>query len=716
MTRADGGARHVRVAVFAPVPGAFTYRWPAMLGEPAPGIRVLVPFGRGERWGVVLGLEDAAPEAADGVRAVADRLDAAPWFDDVRREWLARIGRYYLAAPGELWEAALGWSAAELSRRFRRAGPAAQGGALPAMLAGVFRDRRALSLKTVRARAGAGAIWATIAAASKGCLQEEPVGSPFPASSRAEAPAIELHDEQRRALAAITAARGFASFLLFGETGSGKTEVYLRAAARRVAEGGQVLILVPEIGLTPMWLSRLRAHFSRVLVWHSGLSARERLAARAHLAEAEVLIGTRSALFLPLPRLAMIVIDEEHDASFKQQDGLAYSARDAALMLAQQLAIPVVLGSATPSVESWRLASEGRHALLRMARRAVGGARRLSIETVDMRGESEPVSAALRDALRDCLARGEQAMLFLNRRGYAPALQCMACGHVPECPHCAMRLTLHRRAGRLRCHACGHARRAPRACAHCGEAAFRPLGEGTERLEDWLGEHLPELRFARFDRDALGSRKRMFAVLDDFAAHRLDCLIGTQMLVKGHDFPRVTLIGVINADQGMQLPDFRAGERWWQQMTQVIGRAGRDGGEARALIQTRSPEAAWLARLDEARAEAVLDEEMALRKALRFPPFARWVRCVASARKLPAAMALAETLAARCREALPPEVEVCGPMPCAVERLAGRWRVELLLRDPGKRGLPWRLAPLLDGLGRRGDARLRVDVDPLELM
>ncbi|MDX8402118.1 MAG: primosomal protein N' [Mariprofundaceae bacterium] len=708
--------RYVRIAVFAPLPGAFTYRWPAMLGEPVVGVRVRIPFGNGARWGVVLGEGDAEDVPPERMRDVADRLDGKPILDPVRQDWLARVGRYWLAEPGALWETALGWSGIEWLRRFRAPAPERLARA-DARLGAVFPDARAITLKTARNRArragdDSGLVWRVMQASASGLLEELPPDSPFD-EHKAAPPDFAPNTGQRRALQALNDARGFAPFLLFGRTGSGKTEVYLRAAARRVAEGGQVLILVPEIGLTPMWLARLRAYFRRVLVWHSGLEDRERLRARMHLDAAEVLIGTRSALFLPLPRLAMIVIDEEHDPSFKQQEGLPYSARDAAMMLAQGLGIPLVMGSATPSAESWRLAKEGRVALLRLDRRAAADGAPVAIEVVDMRGETAPVSGRLADALRKSVARGDQAMLFLNRRGYAPALQCMACGEVPECPHCAVRLTLHRRAGRLRCHACGHARAAPKVCPACGEAAFHPLGEGTERIEDWLREHLPELRFARFDRDAFTTPARMLEVLEDFAAHRLDCLVGTQMLVKGHDFPKVSLIGVVNADQGMHLPDFRAGERWWQQLTQVIGRAGRAGRPARALIQTRSPDAPWLARLDESAAESVLDEELDLRRAMGFPPFARWVRIVMSARKRAAAEDAAHRLAQACARA---GLDACGPMPCAIERLAGQWRIELLLRDTLRKLLPWRLAPVLQRARPPREVRMRVDVDPLEMM
>lgn len=704
-------AAFVEVAVFSPLPGSFTYSWPQALGAIEPGVRVRIPFGNGMRTGLLLGPASNVDPAIE-LKPVADRLDAEPLFDAARMRWLARVCRYYLAQPGEFWSVALGWAGQDELRRYR----CADRDALTPALADAFKTRAAISLKTIAGRLedARGLHWRLAEGVVSGALMVE---SPQPIWRGIEAvkqPPLTPTEQQRRAIDAIVAAAGqFNPFLLFGRTGSGKTEVYLQAAARAVAAGGQVLVLVPEIGLTPMWLNRLRARFEKVALWHSAMTGPERLAVREHLADTEVLIGTRSALFLPLPRLAMIVVDEEHDASFKQQEGMHYSARDAALLLAQDLKLPIVLGSATPSLESWRQVEEGVYQRLDLPERIAANST-MSPETVDMRGIESPLSEPMLEAMRATLAAGEQSILFLNRRGYAPALQCTACGDVSECPDCSLRLTLHRRAGTLRCHACGFRRRVPKSCEVCGEQAFMPMGEGTEKLEELLSEELPGLRFARFDRDAITSHSRLEETLARFERGELDCLLGTQMLVKGHDFPNVTLVGVVNADLGISMPDFRAGERWWQQMTQVTGRAGRGGKPGRVIVQTRMPEAVWLPRIGEAAAEATLNEEMELRKMLSFPPFARWVRVVFSAARTDAATQLAMQFARHCEQI--EGISISGPMPCALERMAGKSRIEVLLRDPTRKILPWKLAPLLEGMNLPRDVRMRIDVDPQDMM
>ena len=668
-----------------------------------------VPFGKGMRTGIVVGPADAVPDVE--MRTVDDRLDLGPLLDGGRQHWLDRLRRYYLAAPGEAWETALAWAANDELRRFRCADKAYLEDFSPE-LAACFRTRAAISLKTIAARCPEPGIrYRTLLALQAGLLSEEIPDAEAPVVS--ETPKPDLTVTQQQAVDAVLAARGtFNPFLLFGRTGSGKTEVYLRASEEIVKAGGQVLVLVPEIGLTPMWLNRVAGRFARSAVWHSAMSEPERLQVRRNLADTEVLIGTRSALFLPLTKLSLIVVDEEHDASFKQQEGMSYSARDMAVLLAQELNIPVVLGSATPSQESWRLASEGHYRRLDLPEAIVPQAP-ISPEIIDVRGIDAPVSDALKTALLDVKERGEQAILFLNRRGYSPALQCTACGDVPECPHCTLRLTLHRRARSLRCHACGYSRHVPPVCAVCGESALMPLGEGTEKLDEWLNVNLSELRIARFDRDVMTSHSRVVKTLVAFEKGEIDCLLGTQMLVKGHHFPQVTLVGVINADLGVSLPDFRAGERWWQQMTQVMGRAGRGDRPGRMVIQTRMPEAPWLSRVAGNPAQ-VLDEELELRRQLHFPPFARWVRIVFSSTDAGKALAAATQHAELLRRL--PGIELSGPLPCSLERLAGRSRFELLLRDPERKTLPWKLEPLLEKISVPSSVRRKVDVDPLDMM
>ena len=680
-----------------------------------PGLRVRVPFGRRLRTGVILGDTSMSPDIQ--VKEVVECLDDVPLYDAQRQAWLERLRQYYLAAPGDVWELALGWAEVLDARRFCCLDREALAAAYP-LLATAFPTRAAVNLQTLRRRLGQIPFRDMLQrAVSEGLVEavgSEPSKAADPVQKGEPRPTV-LTTAQQRALAAIDESSGlFRPLLLFGCTGSGKTEVYLRAIERIVASGGQALILVPEIGLTPMWLRRLAERFPHVAAWHSGLGGPERLRAVQVLSNCQVLIGTRSALFLPLPQLKMIVVDEEHDSSFKQQEGVAYSARDMAVLLAQEMDIPVVLGSATPSLESWRQASDRHYRLLELPERIQPHAEPLP-ERVDLRGVDGVLSELLLSALHQTTDSGQQAILYLNRRGYAPALQCAACGEVEACPHCSLRLTLHRRRKQLRCHACGFGRAVPKVCAHCGEAALVPLGAGTERLEESLHTALPELRFARFDSDTVTSPKRLAETLDRFAGGEIDCLIGTQMLVKGHHFPNVALVGVINADLGIGLPDFRAGERWWQQITQVIGRTGRGETPGRVIIQTLNPEAPWLGRLGEHQARMVLDEELALRRQLQYPPFSRWVRILFSAVHAEAAEEAAERFAASVCRGLP-EIAVTGPMPCAIERLGGRYRFELILRDDARRHLPWRLAPLLANLPVPPAVRRRIDVDPQDMM
>jgi len=706
----------VEITVFSPMRGLFSYLWPASLGEPEPGLRVRIPFGRSVRSGLVVAVGSGG-EKREGLKEVLDRLDAHPLYSAARLRWLERAARYYAAAPGEMGETAMAWAANDDKRRWSVL-DAASLNESDGELAGAFGRRGVLSAGSLRRKLPREGFYYRLSQAVGNNLLEEVTqkNTDPEAENKAGSEAIpeQLNAAQQKALDAILRAQGFAPFLLFGCTGSGKTEVYLRAAAERITKGGKVLILVPEIGLTPQWLARLHARFARVAVWHSGLSDIEKLAMRRELPEAEVLVGTRSALFLPLPDLAMIVVDEEHDTSFKQQEGVHYHARDLAVLLAQECAIPIVMGSATPAMESWQRASEGRYGLLELPER-ISPHPTPVIEQVDMRGVDTPLSDTLLKALAGVKAQGRQSLLYLNRRGYAPALMCAACGDVPQCPACSLRLTLHRKHRQLRCHACGFLRPVPQVCEACGEDALLPMGEGTEKVEDQLQASLPEFRIARLDRDTVRGAGQLRKRLDDFAAGRLDCLIGTQMLVKGHHFPNVTLVGVVNADLGLSMPDFRAGERWWQQLTQVIGRTGRGEHAGRVLVQTRNPGAVWLSRIGDEQARQTLTEELALRQALQYPPFARWVRLIVSAVRVEAARAAGEMLAAGCRR-LPEAVLCAGPMSCAIERLAGRYRFELVLRDASGKHLPWMLAPLLAGLKLPSTVRLKVDVDPLDMM
>jgi len=702
---------HVRVIVFAPLWQIFDYVWPELLGEALVGIRILVPFGHGKRTAVISEVL-AVDAVGQELKVVLDRLDISALYSEKYRRWLDRASAYQLCPKGDMYELALAWANTDKQRRFRCL-DAAQLAAFDADLVLAFKTKRAVSLPTIAryCQQTTALHWRVIQALEQGLLEEVILTTD---KDEQPHPALKLRAQQQQAVDAVLQHQDeFYPTLLFGCTGSGKTEVYLQTAEKLVEQGKQVLILVPEIGLTPMWMARLSSRFKQVSIWHSGLTAREKIAVRHGLAQAQVLLGTRSALFLPLKRLGLIVLDEEHDTSFKQQDGVAYATRNLGLLLGQELAIPVVLGSATPSLESWHQVQQGNMACFRLTERVFKHTT-ITPEIIDMRGSTDVLSAELVCHLKNTHARGEQIMLYLNRRGYAPALQCTACGYVPHCRLCSLRLTLHRKQGLLRCHTCDYTQRVNRACQDCGEQAYLPLGSGTERLEGDLLSALPTLKIARFDRDVIRNAHDLTQTLSQFEAGDIDCLIGTQMLVKGHHFPNVTLVGVINADLGMNLPDFRASERWWQQMTQVFGRTGRGAQAGKVVVQTWSPDAPWFERLDEAKAEDVLNEELHLREITHFPPFGRWVRIVFSAvqqdKASQAAFAFAQVLAQW--EA----VKVSGPMPCALERVAGRFRFELIIRDEQRQHLPWKLQPLIAKMRVPSGVRRKVDVDPQDLM
>lgn len=712
MSEGENDSVFVTVAVFSPLRRSFYYRWPKHFGEVMLGVRVRIPLAHSKRLGVVVSQLEKAPDTAS--HDILDVLDTTPLYGVLRQQWLMRLARYYLPPLGMMWETALAWAGLENNRRYRQLDAHALAISFPD-LHQAFRRKTPLSVKTLSQRCDSTGIHVRIQqAVQQGCLQEVKPKTPWlNADTTHPQSAPTLNHEQQHAVNAILARQNcFHPVLLFGCTGSGKTEVYLNAASHCVAAGKQVLILVPEIGLTPMWKTRLRQRFSRILVWHSALSAGQRLAAISFLAETEVLIGTRSALFLPLPKLGMIVIDEEHDSSFKQQNAPCYSARDAALLLAQTLKIPMVLGSATPSMESWQQVKQGRYQRVDLTHQAISSGP-IDVKIIDMRQCKSIVSPALLQALLQTHEAGEQSILFLNRRGYAPALHCTACGDVSHCLACTVRLTLHRKKQTLCCHVCGYTRSVPRCCEQCGEVALLPLGAGTERLDELLHEHLPTLRLARFDRDMVTSHQHLVDTLKSFENGDIDCLIGTQMLVKGHDFPNVTLVGVVHADMGLSLPDFRASERWWQQMTQVTGRAGRGHKAGRVLLQTWMPEAPWLQRMCQQSASDTLDQELMLRQQLQFPPVARWVRIVCSHPKEEKAQHAAQHIAKSCQAI--PGITVLPPMPCFLERQAHNYRFEVLLRDAEKQDLPWKLAPILDRLHLPSQVRCRVDVDPLDM-
>jgi primosomal protein N' (replication factor Y) len=544
-------------------------------------------------------------------------------------------------------------------------------------------------------------------------------------ASASMAAAVRLNDDQRRALAAIPLGeRRFAPLLLEGVTGSGKTEVYLAAAAAAIAEGGQVLVLVPEINLTPQLLQRISDALPgrTAAMLHSRLSAGERLQhwKAAAAGEIDVVLGTRLAVFAPLPRLALIVVDEEHDPSFKQQEGVRYHGRDVAVWRARQRAIPILLGSATPSLETLMQAQRGRYGWLKLPQRAAASAELPRVTFVPSRGSHalEGMSDALIAAIERRLEREEQSLVFINRRGFAPSLLCGSCGWQAGCPRCSARLVVHREARRLRCHHCAHAEGLPLACPECGNVDLLPVGHGTQRLERALAARFPAARIARIDRDSTRKKGRFADLREQVHAGAIDILVGTQMLAKGHDFPRLTLVGVLGADNALYSADFRATERLAALLFQVSGRAGRRDRAGEVIVQTDFPNhplARALARHDYASfAEALLGE----RRAAMLPPFAYIALLVAEAPRRDAVDAFLTAASDAGRDAArlhAIDVEVFAPVPAALPRRAGLERGQVLAQASERRAMQrflphWRRA--IDSLpGRR--VRFALDVDPL---
>jgi len=670
------------------------------------------------------------------LKAALSVIDDEPVFDEPLLELLRWSADYYRHAPGEVIAAALpaalraGAAMLETTERWTLTA-AARTGQLPPLPGRANRLRELAEFLGGRGSADAAELvafsprWRDHAREleKRGWISRLRVAEQAPARGEVQtSKGLDPTPEQSLAIDAIAAVRGaFAPFLLHGVTGSGKTEVYLRAIEAVVARGEQALVLVPEIALTPQLVARFAQRFDAPLaVLHSSLSDQERLRAwrAARSGTAPVVIGTRSAIFAPLARPGLIVVDEEHDPSYKQQEGFRYSARDLALVRAQRLGIPVVLGSATPSLESLARVRAGKATLLSLPNRTAG-ASQPALHLIDLRkhGETQGIATPTLFAIKRHLEAGGQVLLYLNRRGYAPSLFCPACGWVAPCPRCDARLTVHQRDQRLHCHHCGTEQRMPEICPSCGEAV-KPVGQGTERIEETLARLFPDVPLARIDRDAVRRRGALEAALERVTSGEVKLLVGTQMLTKGHHFPDVSLVVVLNADQGLFGTDFRASERLAQTIVQVAGRAGRAERPGEVLVQTEYPEHPLLAQLVAGGYDAFATAALAERQQARWPPFARVavLRAEAAQREAPTAfLDRARELA----ESMPTAgVEVLGPAAAPMERRAGHYRAQLLLHAPTHSPLQrlfgqW--LPAVEELPEARRVRWSLDVDPLEL-
>jgi len=729
--------RIFHVAVPSPLHRIFDYLAPKSEPMPGPGARVRVSFGKRIVVGVVVGIADQSEIPLTRLKPVLDVLDPEPILPVSLLRLLVWAAEYYHHPVGEVIHSALPLS-------LRRGRPAA----VKNMESWIITDIGRAQLASANTRRVASTRILRVLADSSSAVDETVLGvlskrwrttvrslvargwaAVVPRDCLAQIPTVTLPPPdaslaQQAAVAAITGGGSdFRCYLLHGVTGSGKTEVYLRAIAQVLEAGAQALVLVPEIGLTPQLVDRFRRRFPvAIAVIHSGLSDSERLCAwlSAREGTARIILGTRSAVFVPMKALRLIVVDEEHDGSYKQQDGFRYSARDVAIVRAQRERLPVLLGSATPSLESLHNAYDGRYTLLTLPDRT-GTAELPPVRLLDLRrlARSDGLAPPLIEALRDRLAKKEQSLLFINRRGFAPVLMCHSCGWVAACPRCDARLTIHKAAARLRCHHCGSDVPVPAECPACHGQSLRGLGEGTERVEAALTRLFPAARIERIDRDSTRGKGVLEEKLERVRTGEADMLVGTQMLAKGHDFPNLTLVGVLNADHGLYGCDFRSAEQLFQRIMQVAGRAGRADKPGEVVIQTYHPEHPLFSALCRHDYTGFASYALQERREAQYPPYSHLALLRAESTGRDNALEFLRRAYAIAHALVPtPGVTVMDPVPSPMERRAGRYRAQLLIQATQRGALhqflgQW-LARIADmPLGRK--ARWAIDVDPIDM-
>jgi len=752
--------RLVAVAVPVPFLDLLTYNVPDAMPLPPVGARVRVPVGARTMTGCVV-RHDAVVEEGTDVRDVAEAVDAEPLLPSPIVELCRWVADYYVAGIGDALAVAMPPGARGRATAFKKRRTAtlsalgldAARGASQNVESAHARNlttRQSAALEILLAAPGGlptselrdrGVTPAVLAALAKRGLvalsDERDDRDPFERAAMADVvhdATRQLTGEQQRAsdeLFALADAGEFRVALLHGITGSGKTEIYLRLADRVRRSGRQVLLMVPEIALTPALAALVRGAFGdRVAIQHSALSAGERHDQwhRIRRSEIDVVVGTRSAVFAPLDRIGLIVVDEEHDSSYKQEETPRYHGRDVAIMRGSRERALVVLGSATPSMESYNNAASGKYARITLERRVLD--RPLAaVRLVNMRteyaeqGPEVVISRDLAAAIGDRVARGDQALILLNRRGYSTAVFCRQCGDSFECPNCSVSLTVHRTRGgndrtgwRARCHYCNYSILVPTACRKCAAPYLEHAGFGTERIEEQLRERFPEARVGRVDRDSVRRKGALTEILSKFAGRELDVLVGTQMIAKGHDFPGVTLVGVISADVGLGLADFRASERTFQLLTQVAGRAGRGERAGEAIVQTLYPEHYSIQLACRQDYPAFFDREVAYRRAMRYPPFFALINGVVRGRTFDDAMQQAREIVRRLEPATAAgRFTVLGPAPAPLGRLRGEHRVQFFLKGTKRADMRNALMQVVAGMPeiRR---RLTIDVDPLSVL
>jgi primosomal protein N' (replication factor Y) len=725
----------LQIAIDTPLRRVFDYRPPTEFGGSGaalrPGVRVRVPFGRQQLIGILVGVVAESAIPSSKLKAALEILDHDPIIDPVTFDLLCWAADYYHHPVGEVFAAALPvslrggqpalhetewWSLSEAGRQALATPAARRAPQQRALLTWLGERERATTddiaqaFKPAQLRPLVARGWILAAEA------------PPPAALTSHPSDVSLTEPQAECVAAVLASLAtFAAHLLYGVTGSGKTEVYLRVIAAAIAAGGQALVLVPEIALTPQLVERFSRRFSSgVVAMHSGLSGTERRDAwrAAHNGQARIVIGTRSAVFTSLPKLALIVVDEEHDPSYKQHEGFRYSARDLAVVRAQRASVPVILGSATPSLETLENAATARYSKHLLPQRP-GAAQAPRMSIVDLRRHAmdQGLSTPAMQSMARHLKTGGQIIVFLNRRGYAPSLFCNACGWVAPCAHCDARMTLHRRAQQLRCHHCGAHSAVPAICGSCGQP-LNPVGQGTERVEETLARLFPDAPLARLDRDTASARGAVQTVLDRVHSGEARILVGTQMLTKGHHFPEVSLVVILDADQGLFASDFRATERLAQTITQVAGRAGRGTLAGEVLIQTEFPEHPLLNRLMTEGYEGFAVSALEERREAGWPPYSRLAMLRAEAKDSLGLDAFLRAAADSSRVLNEAAVRVLGPASALIARRADHFRAHLLVETAARSTLQRFLKkwlPQVEQLLRPPGLRWSIDVDPLEV-
>ena len=725
----------VRVALAVPLPRFFDYLYPPDL-TPIVGGRVLVPFGSQKRVGIVVDLPASSDVAKEKLKPIIDVLDAESLFNSTTWDWLAWSANYYRAALGDVLFQALpvklrnGESAVKNDRTFWRITDLGKQALESGELKRAKKQIEALNLLlTQDLEKGNNEISSAIWSALKGKDYVEEIIVTTEQKSWQQAlgdnPLVNLDNrfilnkQQALAFSQLLFQEGFNVWLLEGVTGSGKTEIYLQYIEEVLKKGKQVLVLVPEIGLTPQTVRRFQARFNvEIDVLHSNLNDTQRLNVweRARTGQSAIVIGTRSALFTQFSDLGLIILDEEHDGSFKQQDGWRYHARDLGIVLAQKLNIPILLGSATPSLESVNNVQNGKYHHLVLSKRA-GNATALRQFVIDLKHQriQNGLSEPLLKRMQEHLEKGNQVLLFLNRRGFAPVLLCHECGWIDECHHCEKPYTYHQHQRVLRCHHCGAQKTVPMQCGHCGSTHLVTTGLGTEQLEETLKARFPQYNIARIDRDSTARKGKLEGYLEDIQQGKSQILIGTQMLAKGHHFPNVTLVALVNVDNALFSLDFRAEERLAQLYVQVAGRSGRAEKQGEVVLQTHYPDHPLLTTLLEKGYQAFAEETLKLRHNMGLPPFSFQALFKAQCRHSEEAENALSQLASFFYEQKIEGLQVLGPIPAPFSKKAGQYRWQLLLQHASRKQLQAALSRYSPELIKSSQVRLILDVDPLDL-